>query len=142
MSIVLSAAGRNVSTNKAAFDSVTLSYVAELQPATPANYTVTAVATQGSRKLGDDQQLLVCEDSDQELIDVRAKPDLMAATARASGGKDLTGDPKLLASVFGNAPPVTVNRRHTPLWDKAWWLAGILGLLTVEWVVRRLRGLA
>jgi hypothetical protein len=37
---------------------------------------------------------------------------------------------------------VTVEIRKEPLWDKAKWLVIIAGLLTLEWVVRRLRGLA
>jgi len=126
-------------------DSTRLSYVAEVRPPAAGNYTVTASAVLNAQKLGDDQQLLICEEADVEMLDVRAKPEVMAEIARASGGKDLTADPKnhaLLASIFENAPPPTVNYRHTPLWDKAWWLAAILALLTMEWIVRRLRGMA
>ena len=145
VSIVASAGGPSAVTNRVTFDSTRLCYAAELRPAGAGNYTVTATATLHGRKLGEDQQLLVCEGADLEMLDVRSKPEVMAEIARASGGKDLTADPKntaMLASIFGAAPPAAVNYRHTPLWDKAWWLAGILSLLAVEWVVRRLRGLA
>jgi hypothetical protein len=45
--------------------------------------------------------------------------------------KDLLGD-----------KPATVKFRKTPLWDKSWYLGMIIGLLTVEWCIRRLRGMA
>ncbi len=145
VSVVWSASGVSPVTNRATMDSTRLSYVAEVRPPAAGNYTVTASAVLNAQKLGDDQQLLICEEADVEMLDVRAKPEVMAEIARASGGKDLTADPKnhaLLASIFENAPPPTVNYRHTPLWDKAWWLAAILALLTMEWIVRRLRGMA
>jgi len=108
-------------------------------------FMVTAVATQKGAKLGEDRQLLVCEAGDRELADLRAKPDLMASIARASGGQpfaltDRQGPPA--ASVLGSPPPVTVEYRHTPLWDRSWWLGAIVLLLTVEWTLRRLNGMA
>ena len=96
-------------------------------------------------KLGEDRQLVVCESVDREMADVRAKPDLMAKIAEASHGKVFSASDKetvALASVFGGAPPVTLEYRRTPLWDRSWWLAAILGLLTIEWAVRRWSGLA
>ena len=143
--LVLSAGGTNIVAQPASFDRARLAYTADLRPTAAATYTVTATATLNGQKLGDDQQLLICEGGDLEMIDVRARPNLMAEIARASGGKDLTADPNntaLLASAFGNVPPAALSYHRTPLWDKAWWLAAILGLLTLEWVVRRLRGLA
>ena len=145
VSLVLSLTNVAVLTNRAAFDPATRSYLADLRPSRPGQYTVKAFATLNGRKVGDDQQLLACETSDVEMADVRARPAAMAAIARASGGIDLTADPKnpvLLASAFANAPPVTINYNHTPLWDKAWYLAAILALLTLEWAVRRSRGMA
>ncbi len=145
VSLILSTGRGNAFTNRATFDPATLSYGAELRPAVAGNYTVTASATLNGQKLGDDQQLLVCEAVDPEMLDVRAKPEIMAGIARASGGKALPVDaknPPSLSSIFGGAPPATISYHHTPLWDKPWWLAGILGLLTLEWVVRRLRGMA
>ena len=65
--------------------------------------------------------------------------------ARLSGGKVLSQaetEISLAKSVFYNAPPVTVEYRRNPLWDRSWWLAAILGLLGIEWATRRLTGLA
>ena len=54
------------------------------------NYTVTATAVQRGQSVGHDQQLLVCEEVDREMADIRSKPDLMARLARVSGGKSFT----------------------------------------------------
>ena len=145
VSVAVSANGKSILTQKAAADRGKLSYVAGLRPPVAGNYTITATATLGGKKLGADKQLLICEGGDLEMLDVRARPDLMAEIARASGGKDLTSEPHnaaLLASALGNVPPAVVDYRHTPLWDKAGWLAAIVGLLTMEWMIRRFRGLA
>ena len=108
-------------------------------------FMVTASASFKGVKFGEDRQLLVCESVDREMADVRAKPDLMAKISEASHGKVFSATDKetaALASVFGSAPPVTLEYRRTPLWDRSWWLAAILGLLTIEWAVRRWSGLA
>ena len=85
----MSSRGAGAVTNRATFDSARLSYAAELRPAGAGNYTVTATAALHGRKLGEEQQLLVCEGADLEMLDVRAKPEVMAEIARVSGGKDL-----------------------------------------------------
>ena len=106
---------------------------------------MTAVAAAGRVKLGEDRQLLVCEAGDREMADLRAKPELLANLARTSGGQSwpvAEKDSTLASSLFGQPPPATVEYRRTPLWDKSWWLGTILTLLTVEWVVRRLSGMA
>jgi hypothetical protein len=135
----------NLWTNNLTLDPATLSYGAEIRPSLPGTYTFTAIATLNGKKLGEDRQLLMCEAADQEMADVRARPDVMASLARISGGKDLTADPDTqtaVTAVFANTPPASVNYRRTPLWNKAWWLGALMGLLTVEWSVRRLKGMA
>ena len=129
---------------KAAYDRVSQAYQADLGPAHDATFTVTATANLNGKKLGEDRQLLVCESGDREMADLRARPDLMDEFARISGGKTLTlsDSPSQMTSVFGTPPPANVEYRHTPLWDKWWWLSAILVLLTIEWSVRRLSGMA
>jgi hypothetical protein len=69
----------------------------------------------------------------------------MENLSRISGGKALalseTSDSRL-GSIFGVPAPADIEYRHTPLWDKWWWLSAILLLLTIEWSVRRLTGMA
>jgi uncharacterized membrane protein len=145
VTLLVSTGGETNLTVKSVFDGASRSYVADLVLPNPGNYHVAAVATVRGANLGDDRQLLVCEESDREMSDLRANPELMATLARLSGGKSLSlseTDPAALGSVFYNAPPVTVEYRRNPLWDQSWWLAAVLGLLSVEWAVRRLNGMA
>jgi uncharacterized membrane protein len=130
---------------KAAYDPVNRSYQADLLPPRDGTFTVNAMASLKGQKLGEDRQLLVCETSDREMADLRANPSLMDNLARISGGKTFSLVDKSgadLSAMFGAPPPADIEYRHTPLWDKWWWLGLILLLLTVEWSVRRLSGMA
>ena len=145
VALIVAASGKTNSVVKAAYDSATRSYVANISPSLPGAFTVTARANVKGEKVGEDKQLLMCEEVDREMADVRANPTLMSNLARLSGGKTIStteNNSASIASVFGNVPPVTVEYRHTPLWNRAWWLATIVGLLTLEWVMRRLVGMA
>ena len=95
--------------------------------------------------IGDDRQLLVAETADLELLDLRARPNFMAALARNSHGESfsLSGGQVLSpAYMFAKAPAPKIEYQREPLWDKATWLGIILGLLAIEWTIRRVRGLA
>lgn len=143
--IRLAAATRSTPPFPANFDPATRLYHARLLPPAAGDFTVTATATRGNQNLGTDKQLLVCQDTDPELEDVRARPEIMANIARVSGGAVLLPTAQArdsIAAIFGKAPPVTVEVRRHSLWDKSWWLLTITALLAVEWVVRRLRGMA
>lgn len=144
VTLCLSTTGQTNVICKAAYDKVSQSYQADLIPPRDGSFTVTAAAILNGKKLGEDRQLLVCESGDREMADLRAKPDLMAELARISGGKtfSLSEQSPQLTSVFGAPPPASIEYRHSPLWDKWWWLGLILVLLTVEWSVRRLSGMA
>ncbi len=128
----------------ATYDNASRAFVAEIRPPTVGSYLVTAVATLHGVRLGDDRQLLVSEATDQEMEDLRARPEMMSNIARASGGLAFSAAtaPSNSAALFANVPAPTVEYRRTPMWDKSWWLGAVLGLLTVEWAVRRWRGLA
>jgi len=141
----LSTTGVTNVTVKAIYDRVSQSYEADLTPPRDGTFIVTAMAALNGQKLGEDRQLLVCESGDREMTDLRAKPALMDNLARISGGKTFSLSDKSgvqLSSMFGTPPPANIEYRHTPLWDKWWWLGLILLLLTVEWSVRRLSGMA
>jgi hypothetical protein len=143
--LLLASAGQTNAGTKATFDRASQSYLVELRPSQVGDCTVTAMASFKGQNLGEDRQLLVCESGDREMADLRAKPDLMATLSRTSGGRVFAAMDReggVVASAFAKSPPVTVEHRRTPLWDRAWWLGTILFLLAVEWVVRRLNGLA
>jgi uncharacterized membrane protein len=142
--LCLSTTGQTNMYVKAGYDRVSQAYQADLGPAHDGTYTVTATANVGGKKLGDDRQLLVCESGDREMADLRARPDLMGEFARISGGSTLalSDNSSRLSTVFGTPPPAQIEYRHTPLWDKWWCLGLIVLLLTIEWSVRRLSGMA
>ena len=145
VALCLSTSGQTNVFFKAAYDRINQAYEADLIPPRDGTFTVTAAALQKSQKLGEDRQLLVCESGDREMADLRAKPDLMQNLARISGGRALSLSDKSasgLSSIVGNPPPAEIEYRHTPLWDRWWWLGFIVLLLTIEWSVRRLTGMA
>jgi uncharacterized membrane protein len=143
--LCLSTTGQSNVFVKASYDRVNQCYDADLVPSRDGTFTVSALAALNRQKLGEDRQLLVCESVDREIADLRARPDLMANLAQISGGKTLeltgksVGD---VSEIFGTPPPADIEYRHTPLWDKWWCLSLILILLTLEWSVRRLSGMA
>lgn len=145
VSLLISNAGLTNRPLLARYDAESKSYVANLRLASASTNIVTAVARRAGLKLGEDHQLLVCETSDQEMSDVRARPDFMAALARDSGGSSFTPADSIQGSpgyVFANAPPPTIEYRRTSVWDKAIWMVLLLALLGTEWALRRVRGLA
>ncbi|HAB15509.1 MAG TPA: glutamine amidotransferase [Verrucomicrobiota bacterium] len=129
---------------RARYDSASRTYEANIPVPSAGSHVLVASATQRGVKLGEDRQLLVGESSDREMEDLRARPESMAAIARVSGGQayQLDSAPAAPGALFAQVPPGTVEYRRRPLWDKPWWLGTILGFLTLEWAVRRWRGLA
>jgi len=134
-----------VQTVRAGYSEEQRSYQANVKLPTAGKFQLQATAIFKDGKIADDQQVLVGEDADWELADIRARPETLAALSRWSGGQVFsarTNDPVVMSNAMGGTKPATVEYRKTPLWDKSWWLGTIIGLLSAEWVVRRLRGMA
>lgn len=78
----------------------------------------------------------------QELAELSANRDLLTQIADVSGGRLFLPDqihelPKMFKTYDGN-----VSRYdESPLWDRWPWLVLLCGLMTAEWVVRKLNGL-
>ncbi|HTG43443.1 MAG TPA: glutamine amidotransferase, partial [Verrucomicrobiae bacterium] len=144
VSIFLVNTGKTNLPVQARFDAASRTYVADLHPGIGGTFTVTAVAERSGIRLGDDRQLLVAENADLEMADVRARPEFMAALASSSKGENYTGKSGVAspAYAFAKAPPPKIEYRRASVWDKGIWLALILGLLATEWAVRRKKGLA
>ena len=69
--------------------------------------------------------------------------DLLNRVASVSGGQVLES-PDQLAEILSER---TVTREapiesRQPAWDRWWWLAALVGLLSVDWIWRRLLGMA
>ena len=127
VALCLSTTGQTNVIVNAVYDRVNQAYQADLVPPRDGSYTVMATAQAQGHKLGEDRQLLVCESIDREMSDLRAKPDLLENLSRISGGQTLAlsgASNSRLASVFGTPPPADIEYRHTPLWDRWWWLMG------------------
>lgn len=141
---LVNAAGSNV-VARAAYDPAQRLHRARLAFPTAGTHVVNAIATVAGKRLGEDKQLLVSEVVDREMSDLRARPDVMSAIARASGGIVFdvrTNPPAAVARALAEVPPPAVELRRHPLWDRWPWLAAVLGLLCTEWSLRRWRGLA
>lgn len=127
------------------YDGASHAFVADLNLPDAGEFIVMASAARRGVELGEDRQLLVSEETDRELRDLRARPGLMSALARLSGGESLAlsdTEPGQLAGLFRTAPPAATEYRQRPIWDQAWILGTILGLLSLEWGLRRLNGMA
>jgi hypothetical protein len=145
VSVVLSAPQKNSVSFKAVYEPASRCYIAQLLPGTRGEYTATAIATRNGEPLGQDQQLLVSEDVDREMAEIRAQPDFMARLAKLSGGQSFTltnTEFRNIAAALANKPEEIIEYQRRPLWDKAWLLATVLGLLALEWSLRRWKGLA
>ncbi len=83
-------------------------------------------------------QVLVLPDM-RELIQPRARSEELAKLAEATGGKLLRGSSDIVALLndMRTTPGDAVISRQ-PLWDSPWLWLLIIGLLTAEWVMRRL----
>eukprot|EP00456_Euglypha_rotunda_P015896 TRINITY_DN1516_c0_g1_i3.p1 TRINITY_DN1516_c0_g1~~TRINITY_DN1516_c0_g1_i3.p1 ORF type:complete len:845 (-),score=233.60 TRINITY_DN1516_c0_g1_i3:430-2964(-) len=101
--------------------------------------------TADNAELGDkpvEATIYVHDRPSQELSELSANRDLLTQIADVSGGRLFLPDqlhelPKMFKTYDGN-----VSRYdESPLWDRWPWLVLLCGLMTAEWVVRKLNGL-
>ena len=86
--------------------------------------------------------LFVHEIKTIELGNLASNPQLLSEMAESSGGKMLTpGSIDQLLESLPNLSQETTNQDEISLWDHWLILALIMGILTVEWAIRKLNGL-
>lgn len=118
------------------------SYEATIEDAAPGRYRVSVRATKGGAELGRATSEFAVDR--WSLEEARADPDsaTMATIASASGGRAATA---ATAGSWARSLPARALARGRSdshrLWESPWVLALIVGLLSVEWVWRRRRGL-
>lgn len=141
-------AGTGASSNAVAvarYDPARHAYVASVTLQKPGTFVISAVAQRAGESLGVDRQLLVAENVDPELADLQARPAVMEGMARAGDGmahRVEETDPRRLEALWGDLPQPRIEFLRKPLWDRPLYLAILLGLLVLEWSLRRWKGLA
>lgn len=127
------------------FDETKGRTTAEVRVPETGSFQVRASITDSEGRLVEDSRLLISDTLDIEMLDLRAQPQRMAELARLSGGSVLAWqehNPDSMASLLSGTRQVSVEYDRSPLWDTWIWLTAIIGLLTIEWVIRRTGGLA
>ncbi len=79
-----------------------------------------------------------------EALEVNPRVDLLGTIAKESGGQLLADDSgKEIAAAIDQqiTAGLPIETRRTPAWDRWWVLAGILGMWTAAWTLRRRSGL-
>jgi hypothetical protein len=97
----------------------------------------------GSRKFAQMRVDLQLLDDPAEFLDPRPDGDLLVRLAAATGGQVLRSPEALVDLLTRRGPALDRSITYQkPLWDHPLIWALMLGLLAIEWIVRRFRGLA
>lgn len=112
-------------------------------PLAPGPYVFEAVAVRGGEEVGRARGEFAVETYSLEDAEVRRRAALLVEIAAATGG---TYTPiETVGSFPGDVGLEAVEAERTTefeVWDSPWLLVGFLGLLSTEWALRRVRGLA
>ena len=117
------------------------SFVAEAGQFPPGTYQVTLVNNIGKpAQLSETVEVVSASVENRELS---ADPDTMRLLAETSGGAVITLSdvPRMAGVVQRWQERRELSHREQPVWDRWWVLAGVVGLLSLEWWLRRQEGL-
>lgn len=111
----------------------------EFPPPPPGAYKLLGTAKKGERSLGEGEDAVAVRVVGQELSDASVRPQLLSEIARLTGGKALRLSSASLSDLPLLEPPVVeVGRsQDQPLWDRWYYLVLMVGLLGLEWALRR-----
>jgi len=123
-------------------------YSADYTPTREGTYRLEAEANLAGKLLGKDSASFGVAFAYGETDDGRPRPDLLKQIAEASKGEyipinqwnDQTLE-RIAAKLESIAPSEIVEQRQTRLWSNFWPFGIILGLLSIEWWMRRKWGL-
>jgi uncharacterized membrane protein len=103
--------------------------------------TIDVVAVQSGQEIGRTSLPLQILPDLHELLRPQARPGTLRTLAALTGGT-VVERPTQLADLLRQLPETQGDSliSRQPLWDRPWLLATLLGLLAVEWTLRRLAG--
>jgi hypothetical protein len=138
--ITLAMAGRNI---QASGGSEIPGYVAEFTPSEPGNYKAVAAVEIDGKKVVSAPCLFSVRATSQELVLKPINEKVLKALARASGGRYGTADDldKALQDLRVNEHRER-KLEYRSLWQTLFVLSCLIGLLAVEWVIRKLRNMS
>ncbi len=117
-------------------------YRVDLEPLAPGRYLYEATAEVAGEVVGSDRGEFTVEEFSLEDSEVRRRPALLRKLGEESGGGYFT--PETLDGFPDSVPLAWTTRlaaREIELWDSPWLLTAFVGLLGVEWTLRRRKGL-
>lgn len=117
-------------------------YLGQLIPWMEGEYSYRGTASVNSDTLGSDHGIFAVEAFNIELVDTRARYDVLKQIAEASGGAFAPSDAadSLLARIDYPAERQT-RLRDLSLWNRAMVMWIIIGLLSLEWIIRKRSGM-
>jgi hypothetical protein len=117
-------------------------YEGELSPWSEGEYEFNGTASIQSDTLGSDHGLFAVEAFNIELVDTRARFDVLQAMATVSHGHFVPlSRADSLFSTLTFTPRVVSSHREIPLWNRALMIWIIIGLLAAEWIIRKRSGM-
>ncbi len=119
-------------------------YKVDFEPDEAGDYGTRVTARRGGRRLAEAKSAFVVTAEDVEFTTLVARPGLLAALSKATGGSFATAENA--RRVFSDIAAAARSSRHhrlkrIQLWSSYWYLGAILVLLTLEWILRKLAGL-
>lgn len=113
-----------------------------LQAPQPNDYQAVVSARIDGRQLGEETVLFSVGEYSAELTDIQAQPMVLQSLSRVTGGQFVPADStqKLLGNIHGEKTITPLNIENE-LWNNKIILVLILFLLTLEWFIRKRRGM-
>ena len=117
-------------------------YNLTVHPEQPGDYVISAIAQEGSRKLGETDVLFSIGEYSKELTDLRIQEALLRSISESSGGKYISPDSlsELTRTISGEAKTISESK-EIEVWNDPLTLIAIVLLLSAEWFVRKRKGM-